>query len=352
MDKLCYVLLQLHSYFFFFPNHPTDLAFLSTPHATASVYLTLALTLTSVCWPGGTPQSWATTESTSPGANASACLSPVLSTAMLTSASSTTPYRRWTAELGRECLSGQSSEAGNLLRSRPNEYDPPLMFPRSTLQRAGKTVVLATNQLYFVQSADLVVYMSGGRVAETGTFSQLMAAPNQFAAMMKEVQVEEEDLIAEGGHGGEVATVEGPAEAAKPENNSKVYYSAAVRYLPMCLRASSSNHLHQSVRYLCHLPCLADPFPPPPPSQAAPGARLTVDEQTAEGSISAAVIFKYIGAMGGMPWFLMLFLGYIGVEVLRVATTVWLSIWTGSSDAASQGGGKEGYTPMFYLVSR
>ena len=64
---------------------------------------------------------------------------------------------------------------------------------RNTLHKAGKTVVLATNQLYFVQSADMVVFMSEGRIAESGPYPKLMAAGAHFATMMKEVQIEEEE---------------------------------------------------------------------------------------------------------------------------------------------------------------
>lgn len=53
--------------------------------------------------------------------------------------------------------------------------------------------MLATNQLYFVQSADLVIFMSEGRVAESGPYPKLMAAGAQFATMMKEVQIQEDE---------------------------------------------------------------------------------------------------------------------------------------------------------------
>jgi ABC-type transport system involved in cytochrome bd biosynthesis fused ATPase/permease subunit len=56
------------------------------------------------------------------------------------------------------------------------------------MKKAGKTVILATNQMYFLQAADHVVNMSDGRVAEAGTFPALMASGGQFANMMKEVQ--------------------------------------------------------------------------------------------------------------------------------------------------------------------
>ncbi|KAF6252635.1 hypothetical protein COO60DRAFT_504509 [Scenedesmus sp. NREL 46B-D3] len=53
---------------------------------------------------------------------------------------------------------------------------------------AGKTVVLATNQLQFVSLADLVVVMRGGTAVEVGSYSELLAAGGAFAALMKEAQ--------------------------------------------------------------------------------------------------------------------------------------------------------------------
>lgn len=53
----------------------------------------------------------------------------------------------------------------------------------------GKTVVLATNQLQFVASADKVLYIAGGRILESGTYADLLLAGGPFAAMMKEAQV-------------------------------------------------------------------------------------------------------------------------------------------------------------------
>ena len=49
--------------------------------------------------------------------------------------------------------------------------------------------MLATNQLQFVQSADLILLTKAGRVAESGTYSSLMAAGGAFAALMREAQV-------------------------------------------------------------------------------------------------------------------------------------------------------------------
>ncbi|GAX80189.1 hypothetical protein CEUSTIGMA_g7627.t1 [Chlamydomonas eustigma] len=169
---------------------------------------------------------------------------------------------------------------------------------RRAMKKAGKTVILATNQLYFLQAADLVVNMSDGQVAEAGPFPTLMASGGQFANMMKEVQVEQE------GHGLEMDAT-----------------NAA---------STTASHISDGGQ------------------QAPPIFRLTSDEASARGAVGAEVMLSYISAMGGMFWFSLLFLGYLIVEALRIATTVWLSVWTGSTDS-SEDGSPGTLSPMFYL---
>ena len=57
---------------------------------------------------------------------------------------------------------------------------------------AGKTVLLVTHQLQYLQSCDRVVMMVGGRIAEKGTYSALLAAEGEFHLLMKQYLEEEE----------------------------------------------------------------------------------------------------------------------------------------------------------------
>ena len=59
------------------------------------------------------------------------------------------------------------------------------------------------------------------------------------------------------------------------------------------------------------------------------------------------MIYAFITAMGGPLWFIWLVLGYVSVEALRIATTIWLSFWTGQTDSSTDGGS----SAMYYLVS-
>ena len=52
-----------------------------------------------------------------------------------------------------------------------------------------KTRILVTNQLQFVNSADLIVHMNNGRIQEMGTYDELLAKQGAFAQMMSGSEV-------------------------------------------------------------------------------------------------------------------------------------------------------------------
>lgn len=90
----------------------------------------------------------------------------------------------------------------------------------------GKTVVLATNQLQFVSAADKVLYISGGRVVESGSYVELLAAGGPFAAMMREAQVGGHMIVLAQKH---VAVLFGMSLSAKQVlQNKQVFESIGV----------------------------------------------------------------------------------------------------------------------------
>ena len=52
-----------------------------------------------------------------------------------------------------------------------------------------KTRILVTNQLQFVSPADTAIFMSGGRIAEIGSYSSLMSRGDSFAQLMSQAEV-------------------------------------------------------------------------------------------------------------------------------------------------------------------
>ena len=52
-----------------------------------------------------------------------------------------------------------------------------------------KTRILVTNQLQFVAGSDTVLFMADGRIAEAGSYNDLMKAGKGFAKLMQQAEV-------------------------------------------------------------------------------------------------------------------------------------------------------------------
>ncbi len=71
-------------------------------------------------------------------------------------------------------------------------------------------------------------------------------------------------------------------------------------------------------------------------------ALLIKEEERETGLISGKVLSKYMMALGGAWVIGVLFLCYVMVEVMRLSTSWWLSIWTNETRPKSHG-------PLYYL---
>ncbi|CAD7704333.1 unnamed protein product, partial [Ostreobium quekettii] len=159
----------------------------------------------------------------------------------------------------------------------------------------GKTRVLVTNQLQYVSSADMVVFMSDGKVAEVGPYSELMAAGKGFARMMAEAQVEE---------GADVSDA-GKDQPQKP----------AAHQLPSSSAQPTSSEA-----------------PIQAPAAESKGRKLIDVEKRSTGIVSRMVLWAYMKAMGGLTPFLMLMCLFLSVEIFRTLASLWLEHWTGQGN--------------------
>ncbi|KAG2427456.1 hypothetical protein HXX76_012392 [Chlamydomonas incerta] len=199
---------------------------------------------------------------------------------------------------------------------------------RGLLGDRRKAVVMATNQLHFVRQADVVVVLSreGGRVAEAGPPGLLLAAGGAFAELMKEAEAEEE------------------AEAAKDKDQEEGEE-----------KAKADEKAEEEAGAAAAAAAVAAAPPPPPQQPAGQVVRITADEKSGEGVMAGATLGAYLGAMpmpfglgaaGAATWLLG---GFATSEALRVATTVWLAQWTGSTEGAGRDPEEEGRRAMWYL---
>ena len=200
---------------------------------------------------------------------------------------------------------------------------------------AGKTRLLVTNQLQYVPEADKVVVLKDGRVAEAGAYKDLMARKNGvLAEMMHDVQTdmsEEGACAARAVSSQRVPTHGAHAFAFVPVTRDGLVAEKAEQVVP-----AKSGKLSDKFNASPTHPGPRGPSAPMTAPVVAPGG-LTSAESRATGVVSAGVLMAYARAMGGLPVFLQLITLYMLIEALRNAASVWLSVWTASSDSVDGG---------------
>ncbi|XP_051128280.1 ABC transporter C family member 2-like isoform X2 [Andrographis paniculata] len=168
----------------------------------------------------------------------------------------------------------------------------------------GKTRVLVTNQLHFLSQVDRILLVSEGTVKEEGTFEELSNNGHLFQKLMEnagkmEEYVEEEEDV--------------------DQNDSKTTKAVANG-----LNGEVSSDANQT-------------------KKKKEGKSILIKQEEREtGVVSWHVLMRYKNALGGAWVVLILFVCYILTETLRVASSAWLSYWTGESSTSPRHG------PIFY----
>eukprot|EP00741_Cyanophora_paradoxa_P011330 tig00020554_g10943.t1 len=192
----------------------------------------------------------------------------------------------------------------------------------------GKTRVLVTNQLHYLAAADAIYVLKEGRLAEAGTYHQLMLAQGPFAELMAAYGHGEEE--GEGAEAGEEAGAGGRGRAP----------SATAQGAPTGIDCVTIEVDGEGA-----------PGPAPGPGrEAAGGSRkaeggskrpasaapkeardgtLVHAEERATGHVAWAVYRAYFDAAGGMLVSTVVLLLYLLAQAMQAGNDVWLSVWTG-----------------------
>ncbi|CAI7794551.1 unnamed protein product, partial [Closterium sp. NIES-54] len=200
---------------------------------------------------------------------------------------------------------------------------------------AGRTRIMVTNQLHFLPAVDWVVMVEGGRIAEQGPYVQLKASAPKFQRLLEKAGALEEHGDAEvGGEGGKTAgdavgngggETSAEAAAAAATAGSSSGGGGGDSAAAANGDSSSSNQVGEK-----------GGTGKGEKGGAAGGTTLVQTEDKAQGVVSAAVVWRYVRAMGGSGVLAVLISLYVLVEAARVLASVWISVWTGS---VSQGEG-------------
>ncbi|KAM5296803.1 ATP-binding cassette sub-family C member 11-like [Glossophaga mutica] len=174
----------------------------------------------------------------------------------------------------------------------------------------GKTVVLVTHQLQFLQFCDQIILLEDGKISEKGIHSELVQKHGQYAHLIQKMQGEDkQDVFQDAAKMAREHQVQGQAQAncqEEPRSDNAGGFAGA--------------------------PCAADGareptgsfFSPPPPGLQN---QLTRKEKIKEGSLRWRVYHDYIQAAGGYVVCGMIFLLMVTFIFLVAFNFWWLSYW-------------------------
>lgn len=152
----------------------------------------------------------------------------------------------------------------------------------------GKTRLLVTHGLHYVQECDLVISISNGTIDEMGTFNDLMESQQNFYKMIKEFQLSN-------------TTDEIQDETTKPEA------AASAGDASLAIQQPDKERIRRVI-------------------EGKNAQDLIVAENRVVGAFDRSVYVGYLQAAGGWPWGLLLFgtaLIYQGANVLSSYWIVW-----------------------------
>lgn len=178
---------------------------------------------------------------------------------------------------------------------------------------AGKTRILVTHQLQYLQNAEHIVMLKDGRVEIQGNFRTLAASGLDFAALLGS-DCDEKELAAELA----VEAVSDPA-ATPFERALRASVRASTRR-----RSSTRRERRESTRSNLSARGAGDE------EESAALQRGPVDnkEQRIHGGISWRAYWEYIRAGGSAPFLLLVAAAFLVAQVATSGSDYWVTYWT------------------------
>ncbi|XP_037076068.1 multidrug resistance-associated protein 5-like isoform X2 [Pollicipes pollicipes] len=185
---------------------------------------------------------------------------------------------------------------------------------------ASKTVLFVTHQLQYLSQCDTVCLMKEGRIVESGSHEQLVAAGREYAALIS-TYVQEED--------------EEEAQPGEPDTDLLLEVAASGSSLDLAGSAgrqrTTSRHSELSRRRSSHSGAshqsLDKVNPAKSGSPAAAGAQLIAAEKLEAGAISGRTYKAYMQAGGGYVMVALVMVVFIVNVGSAAFSSWWLSHW-------------------------
>ncbi|KAF9578866.1 hypothetical protein BGW38_005130, partial [Lunasporangiospora selenospora] len=186
-----------------------------------------------------------------------------------------------------------------------------------------RTRVIATQQLHVLPDVDYVIYMQNGKIAEEGTYKELIAKDGQFCALMAQyggVHAEEEQDVAE-------------EEEQKEENDEIISDGTPIKSMgrePFVALSSSQTvplPQHSDEKKADIYENESSGKDEKPVEGETAQQKLMSDEERESGAVKGSVYSGYLKSSGWMVWF-----GVLSFFFLQQAANVlgnqWISWWS------------------------
>lgn len=174
-----------------------------------------------------------------------------------------------------------------------------------------KTLIMVTNQLYFLPNVDTVVLIHEGRVAEQGAYDDLMAHGPLFKELMESAgSMEDADAKPEGAPAGAIAPKDGASSDMNGEGSQPLKKKISIRKSPSVAKGDGKQEEQKKQEV------------------AKQAVALVKAEERETGVVHFGVISRYVMAMGGWGALVVLAGFYVLIEGVRVSSSVWVQVWS------------------------
>ncbi|ORZ33476.1 P-loop containing nucleoside triphosphate hydrolase protein [Catenaria anguillulae PL171] len=198
------------------------------------------------------------------------------------------------------------------------------------------TRVLVTHALHFVPQCDYVAFVRDGRIAEFGTYAELIGKPNgAFAAQMRSYG----GLAHESGSAASGSDSDSPTLAAVMPEPDDVVVADEPEADVVVEKANDKRKSGASVTVASTKPVAVSTSAAA--AAATAGAKkkgkLMQSEERATGTVNVGVYKAYIGAMGSIGTIASILALLVLSQLFRVGNDLWLTWWIRDSFGLGQG---------------
>lgn len=179
----------------------------------------------------------------------------------------------------------------------------------------GKTRVLVTHQLQYVEAADKIAVISNGSIGSFGTFKELRAQGVDFSQFKHEEEVDEPSV-------NETSSLITPPITTSTISKDTIQNGAANGKLSILQKNEKESKLSEKTPLLGKTEKTKA-------AHSSGSSTLVKQEHRAVGKVRSSLYFAYFKAWG--PWYwmpLLVILAFTVAQSAKLGNDTWLAVWT------------------------